>query len=195
MYVESFRRRQILKKYLKDYSLLFLIAGIIVLLDQVTKQIVRANLAVGEVYRPDLWLSQFARILNWKNTGAAFGMFQNGGLIFTILAFVVSGAILYYYPQIPRQDRLIRISMGFLLGGAVGNLIDRLTQGLIVTDFISIWIFPVFNIADLSITIGVVILCLGMIVQERRSKALARQAASVVEAPEQETSPQSLPEE
>jgi signal peptidase II len=133
--------------------------------------------------------------LNWKNTGAAFGMFQNGGLIFTILAFVVSGAILYYYPQIPRQDRLIRISMGFLLGGAVGNLIDRLTQGLIVTDFISIWIFPVFNLADLSITIGVVILCLGMIVQERRNKALARQAASVVEAPEQETSPQSLPEE
>jgi signal peptidase II len=195
MYVESFRRRQILKKYLKDYSLLFLIAGIIVLLDQVTKQIVRANLAVGEVYRPDLWISQFARILNWKNTGAAFGMFQNGGLIFTILAFVVSGAILYYYPQIPRQDRLIRISMGFLLGGAVGNLIDRLTQGLIVTDFISIWIFPVFNLADLSITIGVVILCLGMIVQERRNKALARQAASVVEAPEQETSPQSLPEE
>jgi putative exporter of polyketide antibiotics len=53
----------------------------------------------------------------------------------------------------------------------------------------------VFNIADLSITIGVVILCLGMIVQERRNKALARQAASVVEAPEQETSPQSLPEE
>ncbi len=83
--------------------------------------------------------------------------------------FIVSGIILYYFPQIPSKDWLIRISMGMLLGGAIGNLIDRLTLGY-VTDFISVGDFPVFNIADSSISVGVVVLFFGMWRQERRTK-------------------------
>lgn len=157
----------ILKNYLKDYLWLFSIAGIIVVLDQLTKVWIRQNLMLGEVFHPEFWLSNYVRILYWKNTGAAFGMFQNLSGVFTVLSLIVSGVILYYFPQIPRQDWLVRLAMGMLLGGAVGNLIDRLTLGY-VTDFISVGEFPVFNIADASISLGVVVLFFGMWVQERR---------------------------
>jgi len=158
-----------LKKYLKDYLILFLIAGTIVLLDQVSKAWVRQALALGEVYHPELWLSNYIRIVYWKNTGAAFGMFQSLGGVFSVLSFIVSGIILYYFPQIPSKDWLIRVSMGMLLGGAIGNLIDRLTLGY-VTDFISVGDFPVFNVADSSISVGVVVLFFGMWLQEKRAK-------------------------
>lgn len=159
-----------MKKYLPDYAALFLVAGLIIVLDQVTKYLIRANLALGEVYRPDLWITEFARIVHWQNTGAAFGMFQSLGNVFMILSMIVSAAIVYYFPQVPRKDRLIRLSMAMLLGGAVGNLIDRLYQGY-VTDFLSFFDFPVFNVADASISMGVVVLFFGMWLQEREKKA------------------------
>jgi signal peptidase II len=117
-----------------------------------------------------LWITQFARIVHWQNTGAAFGMFQSLGNVFMILSMIVSVAIIYYYPQVPRQDRLIRLAMAMLLGGAVGNLVDRLYQGY-VTDFVSISEFPVFNIADACISLGVVVLFVGMWFQEREKEA------------------------
>jgi len=164
---KSFQLEINLKRYLGDYIFLFLIAGLIISTDQLTKEWIHKNLVHGEVYLPDLWISSYIRIIYWKNTGAAFGMFQSLGGVFSVFSFIVSGVILYYFPQIPPQDWLIRVSMGMLLGGAVGNLISRLTQGY-VTDFISVGSFPVFNIADASISVGVVVLFIGMWVQERK---------------------------
>jgi signal peptidase II len=158
-----------LKNKILDYLSIFLVSGVIVILDQITKAWIRQNLMIGEVYRPELWLSNYARLIYWKNTGAAFGIFQNLGGVFMVLSIIVAGIILFYYPQIPRRDWLIRLSMALLLGGAVGNLIDRLTLGHVV-DFISVGNFPVFNIADASISTGVVVLFIGMWVQERRKK-------------------------
>lgn len=158
-----------MRKYLSDYLSLFLVAGLIILLDQLTKYLIRSNLALGEILWPGLWITEFARIVHWQNTGAAFGMFQSLGSVFMILSMIVSVAIVYYYPQVPRQDKLIRLAMALLLGGAVGNLVDRLYQGY-VTDFISVGEFPVFNIADASISLGVVVLFLGMWLQERENK-------------------------
>jgi signal peptidase II len=183
-----------LKKYIKDYAFLISIAALIILLDQLTKYLVRANLHVGNVLLPDLWLSQYARIVNVKNTGAAFGMFQSLGGVFTVLSFVVSLVILYYFPQVPSEDILLRFAMSLLLGGAVGNLIDRLIQGH-VTDFISIWIFPVFNLADLSITTGVIILFLGMWWQEtHKSFHPGSSPDDQIDSAQQATT-QSLPED
>jgi signal peptidase II len=159
-----------LKKYLKETASLFFIAAIIILADQITKYIIRANLSLGEIYRPDLWITQYVRIIHWQNYGAAFGIFQSLGNVFMILSFVVSIVIIYYYHQVPRQDWPVRLAMGLLLGGAVGNLIDRLHQGF-VTDFISVGQFPVFNVADASISTGVAILFIGMWIQERRKDA------------------------
>jgi signal peptidase II len=165
----NLNRRSALKKLFTSYAILFLIAGIIVLVDQLTKEWVRLHLQLGEVFRPELWLSQYIRIVHWKNTGAAFGMFQNMNPVFMVLSVLVGVVILYYYPQIPRQDWLVRLSMGMLLGGAIGNLIDRFRQGY-VTDFISVGRFPVLNIADASISVGVAVLFVGMWLQEKNKK-------------------------
>ena len=158
-------------KYLRDYLTLFAIGGAIIILDQITKTLVRMNLALGETWSPWEWLEPFARIVNWKNTGAAFGMLPSLGDFITILAIVVAIAIVYYFPRVPREDWTMRLAMGLEFGGAVGNLFDRLTIGW-VTDFVSIWRFPVFNVADLSITLGVIVLLLGVWSQERQKDLL-----------------------
>jgi signal peptidase II len=162
----------ILRKIIGDYFHLIAVAGSIIALDQITKSLVRANLAFQEVWVPVDWLEPYARIVHWKNTGAALGMFQNVDMvnrIISILAVIVSFVILYYYPRIPRQDRVLRFALGLQLGGAVGNLIDRLTQGY-VTDFISVGNFPVLNLADASISTGVAILIIEMWIRDRKEK-------------------------
>jgi signal peptidase II len=159
-----------LKKTIQDYSFLLALAGLVVVLDQWTKSLVRANLTFQEIWSPWQWLTPYVRIVHWKNSGAAFGMLQDFSLVFTILAIIVSLVILYYFPQVPRQDWSLRLAMGLQLGGALGNLVDRLTQGF-VTDFISVYNFPVFNVADASISVGVAILVLGVWLKERGQKA------------------------
>ncbi len=155
-----------MKKYARDYIFLFLMAGVIIVLDQWTKYLVREELPFQAIWSPWPWLTPYARIVHWNNTGAAFGIFQGFGNVFTVLAIVVSIAILYYFPQVPRRDWTLRLAMGLQMGGAIGNLIDRLLFGS-VTDFISVGNFAVFNIADASISLGVAILVLGMLAKER----------------------------
>ncbi|MEI8131588.1 MAG: signal peptidase II [Leptolinea sp.] len=158
-----------MRKIIKDYLVLALIAGAIVVLDQWSKAFVRSSLEIGAIWSPWEWLTPYARIVHWQNTGVAFGLFQGQSMIFAVLAIFVSGVIIYYYPRIPAHDRLLRFALGLQLAGALGNLIDRLTVGH-VTDFISVGTFPVFNVADSSITVGVVILLISVWLQERRDK-------------------------
>jgi signal peptidase II len=158
-----------LKKFLSNYAPLLTIAVIIIVADQITKYLVRTNIPMGEMWSPWAWLAPYARIVNWKNTGAAFGMLQNFNLVFSILAVLVSIAILYYFPRVPTQEWPLRLAMGMQLGGAVGNLIDRVSQGY-VTDFVSVGNFAVFNVADASISVGVVVLILGVWLMDRSEK-------------------------
>jgi signal peptidase II len=159
---------------------MFSIAAVIVFLDQWTKSLVRTNLPLGSTWLPEswTWLSPYARIVNWHNTGAAFGMFQNGSMVFTVLAFVVIGAIIYYFPYVEKHDWTLRLAMSMQLAGALGNLLDRLTQDGRVTDFISVGTFPVFNVADASISVGTVVLLIGVYFQERAAKQAALQIES-----------------
>jgi signal peptidase II len=152
--------------YLRDYLILFGIGGFIIILDQTTKTLVRRNLALGEWWSPWEWLEPYVRIVNWKNTGAAFGILPSLGDFIAILTVVVAIAIIYYFPRVPREDWTLRLAMCLTFGGALGNLIDRLTIGW-VTDYMSIWRFPVFNVADFCITLGVIVLLLGVWSQER----------------------------
>ena len=151
------------------YSFMFWITGTIVFLDQWTKWLIRSNLPLRATWLPDglEWLSPYARFVNWHNTGAAFGMFQGGSMVFTVLAFIVIGAIIYYFPQVDKKDWYLCPALSTQLCGAMGNLTDRLTQDGRVTDFISVGNFPVFNIADASISIGTVVLLIGVYIQER----------------------------
>ncbi|NOY97919.1 MAG: signal peptidase II [Chloroflexi bacterium] len=168
-----------MKSYWRDYLGLIGVSGSIVALDQWTKALVRENIPLGGTWLPESlgWLSPYARIVHWYNSGAAFGMFQEGGLIFTVLAFLVVGAIIYYYPQTERGDWSIRLALGMQMGGALGNLIDRLTLGK-VTDFVSVGTFPVFNVADSSISVGVAVLLLGVWMMERKQKRAEAEGGS-----------------
>jgi signal peptidase II len=159
------------KSVIQRYWPIATIAALIVALDQWTKWLVRVNIPDGGVWLPEWlgWLSPYARIVHWHNTGAAFGMFQNASMVFTVLAFIVIAAIIYYYPHVENSDWSLRLAMSMQLGGAVGNLIDRLTLGR-VTDFISIGTFPVFNVADASISVGAVVLLLGVWLTEMSEK-------------------------
>jgi signal peptidase II len=129
--------------------------------------------------------------VHWQNTGAAFGMFQRYGMVFTVLAFVVAIAILYYFPRVPRNEWAIRLAMAMMLGGAVGNLIDRLIQGT-VTDFVSLGTFAVFNVADACISVGTAILILAVWISERKQKKLAEVSQEqALTSPEQSDSEKS----
>lgn len=151
---------------------MFGIAGVLVALDQWTKWLVRTNIVLGDSWLPEAlaWLSPYARIVHWYNTGAAFGMFQNGSVIFATLAFIVIVALIYYFPQVDKNDWTLRLAMSMQLAGASGNLIDRLMYDGKVTDFISVGTFPVFNVADASISVGTVVLLLGVYLQERAAQ-------------------------
>ena len=165
-----------MNRYLRDYLILILPAALIVGLDQWTKWLVRTHLAFDSMWLPDWlsWLSPYARIVHWTNSGAAFGSFQNGNPVFTALAIIVVGLILYYFPRIDPKDWTLRVALVLQLAGASGNLVDRLMMGK-VTDFISIGTFPVFNVADSSITVGVIVLLFGVWLNERAEKKAALQ--------------------
>jgi len=159
-----------LKKILREYGFLGLVSITIIVLDQWTKLWVRSQLEYGEAWAPWDWLLPYMRVIHAQNTGAAFGMLQGLNAVFTVLAIIVSCVILYYFPRVPREDWLLRLALALQFGGAVGNLIDRITEGY-VTDFISVGMFPVFNIADASISVGVALLILAMWLKEREQKS------------------------
>lgn len=161
-----------MKKYIKDYALLLTLAGAIIAVDQWSKILVRKNLAFQEIWVPWDWLRPYARIVHWQNTGAAFGMFQDMNIVFMILAIIVSLAILYYFPRVPRSEWYLRLAMCLQLAGAMGNLIDRIHQGY-VTDFISVGTFAVFNVADASISSGVAVMLVGLWIKEQQEKKKA----------------------
>lgn len=161
-----------MKKRIFSYLNLFLIAGIVVALDQWTKWLVREHIPFATQWLPESlqWLMPYARLVYWHNSGAAFGMFQGGASVFTVLAFIVIGAILYYYPQIESEGWMFRLALGLQLSGALGNLISRLLHEGKVTDFISVGNFPVFNVADSAITVGTALLVLAVWLSERKER-------------------------
>lgn len=150
----------------RDYITLLSLSGVVVALDQWTKWWVRTNIPYRSTWLPDWlsWLSPYARIVHWSNTGAAFGSFQNGNPVLVLLSFVVIAVILLLY--IRMEDGYLRFAMGLYMSGVAGNLVDRLMRGT-VTDFISIGTFDVFNLADSVISIAVVIVILGALNKER----------------------------
>ncbi len=156
-------------EYITDYSKLALIATTIVVLDQLTKNWIRTNINYGQQWMPVEFLAPYIRLVNWSNAGAAFGIFQGASLFFTILAFFVAFMILVYYAVIPVNEKVQRFTLSMMLGGAIGNLLDRLQFGE-VTDFIAVGSFPVFNIADSSISVGVGILFIAYLIDWRKMK-------------------------
>ncbi|GAP62549.1 signal peptidase II [Ardenticatena maritima] len=132
-------------------------------LDQITKQMVRMWLPMHTTWRPfDTFPLNRLGVMHTYNTGAAFGILQDYGLFFVVIAFIVIAGIVVFQHRLPPDRTLIFSALGLQLGGALGNLSDRLIFGH-VTDFIRIdltdtYTFPIFNVADMAIVGGVLLL-------------------------------------
>jgi signal peptidase II len=130
----------------------FLVALGIVALDQLTKAIVRGNLDPGASWPDADWLLNITYV---TNSGAAFGILQGQTLFLVVTSLIGVAAIVLYYVYPPLEHGLLRLALALQLGGAAGNLIDRVRLGE-VTDFINFEFWPAFNVADSAISIGVV---------------------------------------
>jgi len=129
-----------------------LVAAAVIVADQVAKAIVRANIKPGETVD----VIPALPLLHTKNTGVAFSLFSGGGPLVVIVALIALGALVaFFVTHIHR--RLVWLPTGLLIGGAAGNLIDRIRLGS-VTDFIRIPHWPAFNVADIAVTVGVLTL-------------------------------------
>ena len=148
----------------------FLIALLIVITDQLSKLWIRSNLAIGD----SVFELGFFRLIHISNTGAAFGIFRGHTLPLTIISCVGVVFLLLYsflsYRQFPQLDRWASwTGLGLILGGTIGNLIDRLRLGY-VTDFIDFGFWPAFNVADSAIVIGVIIFVFSLLLLTRATK-------------------------
>jgi len=144
--------QRIASRWRRD-AVFFLIAGVVIAADQYTKHLVRSNLALYEEW--DRHLGPI-RIVNVVNSGAAFGILQGQTPFLIVTSILGLGAIVLYYLYPPMDHGIIRIALGMQLGGAIGNLIDRVRLGE-VTDFIDVGRFPTFNVADSSISISIAV--------------------------------------
>ena len=133
------------------------IAGLTLVLDRISKWAVMDSLRPGESWNPVAALERWVSLTYVTNTGVAFGLFPDHGAVFMVIAVVVIAAIIFYYRYLPGDQWLVQISLGLQLGGALGNLVDRLRYGHVI-DFIDFKVWPVFNVADSSVFVGVVIL-------------------------------------
>lgn len=148
------------------------LAIIVVLLDQYTKWMIVKNMELGD--RIAVWDPWFG-ILSHRNRGAAWGMLEGKMWLFTIVTVVVIAGIVYYFHKEAKGKPLFQTSLMVLLGGAIGNFIDRLWRGEVV-DFIDVLIpvmnyhFPIFNIADAALTIAVAMLIIVLFLEDQRDK-------------------------
>lgn len=140
-------------KFFQTRLSLFAIAAGVVLVDQLTKTWVRTALQPQEVWSPTEAMMDYFRIVHLTNTGTVGGIFESLSGFLTVLAVVLSTLILVFYSRAAPFGRPMRLGLSLILGGGLGNLIDRLAQGS-VTDFLSIGNLFIFNIADLCIILG-----------------------------------------
>ena len=148
---------------LRRDALFFSLAIFIFALDQVTKGMVRGALLPGQSLPEDGWV----RLTHVTNTGAAFGLFPDQSFVLLVTTLVGVAAIVLYYLYPPVDTPFLTISLGLQLGGAMGNLLDRLTLGH-VTDFLDFRVWPVFNVADSAIVVGVIVLAGFLLLSERK---------------------------
>jgi len=169
-----------LKRSRPEYWIVPVAAALVLITDQVTKYLVATKLEVGQPLDLIPWLAPIFSITHVTNTGVAFGLLQGLGNVFVIAHVIAAVAIIVYSSRLPPERRFLRLALGLALGGAIGNLIDRVRQGYVV-DFIdtNLWPFtdfPVFNVADASISVGVALM-IGLLLWEDRQERLKQQAA------------------
>ena len=139
--------------WVKKSWMLWLLAVVVLLLDQSTKSLIVAWLDWGESWPAE----GFLRITHARNTGTAFSLFQGHSNILSFVAIFAVAVLLWVYATTGARSFILRVALGLQLGGALGNLLDRLQQGY-VTDFLDVGPWPIFNVADSAISVGMVLM-------------------------------------
>ena len=148
----------------------YILALVIIAIDQWTKWLIVKSMEIGDSIPV---IENVLHITSHRNRGAAWGMLEGQFWLFYIITAVVVVGIIYFMQTDAKNKPLMRIALATLLGGAIGNFIDRLFRGEVV-DFVQVFIgsyrFPIFNVADAALTIGVVMLLIAMMQDERKGK-------------------------
>lgn len=150
--------------------LYYIIAALVVGIDQLTKWLVVTYMQLGESIEV---IPNFFNLTSHRNRGAAWGMLEGKMYFFYAITLVFVVGIVYYIQKFAKQERLFGIALAFLLGGAIGNFIDRLINQEVVDFFhfnFGDYHFPVFNVADMSLTFGVILVFLHIVLEERKTK-------------------------
>ncbi|MFC0473101.1 signal peptidase II [Halalkalibacter kiskunsagensis] len=148
----------------------YALAIVVIIIDQISKWIVDKQMIIGESIKI---IENVLYFTSHRNTGAAFGILEGQMWFFYIITTIVVIGLIYYMQKEAGKSRLIGVSLGLILGGAIGNFIDRLFRGEVV-DFVDTYIFTynfaIFNVADAALCIGVGLLFVKMIIDERKQK-------------------------
>ncbi|WP_430786077.1 signal peptidase II [Virgibacillus flavescens] len=148
----------------------YIIAAIIIIIDQLTKWVVIKNM---ELYEQITIVENFFHLTSHRNKGAAWGILEGKMIFFYIVTTVVVLGVIYYMQKYARNDKFLAVSLSFILGGAIGNFIDRLFRGEVV-DFLDFIIFgydfPIFNVADSSLVVGVTLILIATFFEEKQKK-------------------------
>ena len=142
-----------------------LIAAVVIVLDQITKYLVRSNMQPGDSIP---LIGNWLRLLYVRNTGTAFSMFSgNKWITVALTSVLIIACIIYVIHEARSGSRVVSILLTFVIAGGVSNMIDRLALGY-VTDMISCWSFAVFNVADIAVTCGCILTVLWIIMEMRK---------------------------
>ena len=142
-----------------------LIAAVVIVLDQITKYLVRSNMQPGDSIP---LIGSWLRLLYVRNTGTAFSMFSgNKWVTVALTSVLIIACIIYVIHEARSGSRVVSILLTFVIAGGVSNMIDRLALGY-VTDMISCWSFAVFNVADIAVTCGCILTVLWIIMEMRK---------------------------
>ena len=145
----------------------YLLALVIIALDQITKAIIVNKMELGESIQV---IENFLYITSHRNPGAAWGILAGKMWFFYIVTVVVIIALVFYIQKMAKTHMLVGVALALMLGGAIGNLIDRILHQEVV-DFIDTYIFgynfPIFNVADSALTVGVALLIIYMLFEEK----------------------------
>jgi signal peptidase II len=153
--------------------LILIVAALVITIDQLSKYLVAIYLPVGGVWSPLSGAYPVFQIVHTTNTGVTFGLFKDLGLISVGIAVAVTGVIIIYSRRLRNDQKLTCVSLGLMLGGAIGNVIDRLRLGYVI-DFLDVGIGPTrwytSNVADIAIVSGVILLGLATLLDERKQR-------------------------
>ena len=175
----EYRKAGVLKK---TTLLVLIVAGLVIVIDQAVKYVVSASLPLGGAWSPLSDPNPLFQIVHVANTGVAFGLLRNLGVVFIIVPLVISGIIIYYVRRLRPDQKFMAVALGLTLGGALGNVIDRVRLGYVV-DYFDIGVGTLrnaSNFADWSIVLGVILLGVATLLDERKQ----RQSKKTEEAPD-----------